>query len=465
MKNVKLGGMIAALMLSTLSFAAPALDTSFNGSGKRNIYFDLPSEKWDEATDTVVQPDGKIIVVGFARKAPISGTGDVGDLTAARINSDGSTDFSFASAGKLSMNLASGGRFNDRANAVALDALGRIYIAGNTEGNFGQGAGFVMRLSANGSLDTSYGYNGVFIFTDGSQTPSPALRFEDIAIDSSSRAVVVGNQEKSNGSLNDGLVLRLTTNGQLDSSFTGAPDPGNSVGFRMLSLIYGAAYNDEIKRVAIAPDGSIFAAGSFQGTSNDFDFVVYKLNASNGALVQSFGSAGRTRNYLDQGDKYDRMVDFKLLPNGALRLLGNCRVVLATGAVLRGCLLGLTASGAVDSAFNSFQTATAFRTFPVNNECNGVGGEARSLVVQTALNSAVIVLGEQKPNSCSSVSQMAMSQHSNSAQLVAYNLPYSTSGSWANAAAFDAQSRLLVICATVLSARDVDKAVARIVGF
>ena len=233
----------------------------------------------------------------------------------------------------------------------------------------------------------------------------------------------------------------------------------------MLSLIHGAAYNDEIKRVAIAADGSIFAGGSFQGIGNDFDFVVYKLNGSNGALVQSFGSAGRTRNYLDQGDKYDRLADVKLLPNGALRLLGNCRVALATGPVLRGCLLGLSATGAVDPTFNSFQSSTAFRTFPVNNECNGIGGEARSLALQTALSSAVIVVGEQKPNTCSSVSQMALSQHTDAAQLASFTLNYSTSGSWTNAATFDVQGRLLTVGATVLSASDVDQAVARVIGF
>ena len=63
---------------------------------------------------------------------------------------------------------------------------------------------------------------------------------------------------------------------------------------------------------------SIYAAGSFQGIGNDFDFMVYKLNGANGALVPSFGSGGIARKYLDQGDKYDRLADLKLLPNGNL---------------------------------------------------------------------------------------------------------------------------------------------------
>ena len=455
----RLSGTLAAILLSTSTLAAPVLDTTFNASGKRSIWFDLPSEKWDEATDAVVQPDGKIVIVGFARKAPVSGTGDVSDLTVARLNADGSTDTSFATNGKLSMNLASSGRLNDRANAVALDSAGRIYVAGNSEK-----AGFVLRFNANGALDTSYAYFGRFTFLDGSAN-SVDFRFEDIAIDASGRAVVVGTQEKASGSLNEGMVLRLLGTGQFDNTFTGAPNAGNSIGFRTLSLLYGQAYNDEIKRVAIAADGSIYAAGSFQGIGNDFDFMVYKLNGTNGALVPSFGSGGIARKYLDQGDNYDRLADMKLLPNGNLRLLGNCRVSLATGPVLRGCLLGLTASGEVDTSLNSFQSATAFRTFPVNSECNGVGGEARALVVQSTLNSSVVVVGEQMPNTCTSTSQIAIAQHSNVAAQSFLNVPYSTLSSWANGAVLDAQGRLLVVGASVLSASDTDQASARITGF
>jgi uncharacterized delta-60 repeat protein len=459
MKNLKRNLFLSAVIFSTSAIAAPVLDTSFNASGKRNIWFDLPTEKWDEATDAVMQPDGKIIVVGFARKAPISGTGDVSDLTVARLNADGSTDNSFATNGKLSMDLQTGGRLADRANAVALDSAGRIYVAGTSDYK-----GFVVRLNPNGSVDTSYALSGRLPFSFG-PFAATSFRFEDIAIDSSGRAVVVGTQEKTTGSLNEGMALRVLSTGQLDSSFTGVPDAGNSVGFRTLSLLYGQAYNDEITRVSIAADGSIYAGGSFQGTGNDFDFMVYKLSGTNGALVQSFGSGGRVRSYLDLGDKYDRLADMKLLPNGSLRLLGNCRVSLTTGPVLRGCLLGLTAAGAVDSALNSFQTATAFRTFPVNQECNGIGGEARGLIVRSALNNEVVIVGEQKPNTCSAVSQMAIQRQSDTTSIGHLTLPYSSASSWANAAVLDAQGRLLVVGASVLSASDTDQASARLTGF
>ncbi len=478
MKAFNLTLLVSALILSITANAAPALDTTFSSTGKRNIWFDLPTEKWDEGTDAVVQSDGKIVIVGFARKAPISGTGDVSDLTVARLNADGSTDTSFATNGKLSMNLAGSGRQNDRANAVALDSAGRIYIAGNSEA-----AAFVLRLLPSGAVDTSYAYFGRFTFLANPQYPA-TFRFDDIAIDASGRAVVVGTQERATGSLNDGMVLRLLSTGQLDSSFTGVPDAGNSLGFRTLSLLYGQAYNDEIKRVAIAPDGSIYAAGSFQGTGNDFDFMVYKMNGTNGALVQSFGSGGIKRAYQDQGDKYDRLADMKLLQNGNLRLLGNCRVTGLTQT--RGCLVGLTAYGAYDSAFSSLQAGSSFRSFPLNAECNGYGAQARALVTYGGSGNRVAVVGEQQPQfstPCTGISAMAMQTHtdsvgvdvcgaSNGTDVYAsvcggsyLQLSYSSLGSWANGAVLDAQGRLMVVGATVLSASDTDQASARISGY
>ncbi len=488
--RLKLGVTLIALSVSAV--AAPALDTTFNVSGKRNIWFDLPTEKWDEATDAVVQPDGKIVVVGFARKAPVSGVGDISDLTVARLNADGSTDTGFAVSGKLSLDFNGGGRFSDRANAVAIDSVGRIYLAGNSEKN-----GFVLRLLANGAVDTGYAYQGRLIV---GATNASNYRFEDIAIDANGRAVVVGTIEQSNGALNEGIALRALSNGQLDANFTGAPNAGNSVGFRVLSLLYGQPFNDEIKRVAIAADGSIYAAGSFQGTGNDFDFMVYKMNGTNGALEPSFGASGIRRAYMDQGDLYDRLVDFKLLPNGSLRLLGNCRVgnLVAT----RGCMVGLTATGAYDTGFSSLQSGTAFRSFPVNAECNGYGGEARALVAYGTLDNRVAVIGEQRSRPtgistgtssgvCNDVNKIAIQNHTDiqghylcgaaistpagveaSVSLCSgshLTLNYSTLGAWANAAVLDALGRLVVVGASVVSAPlsapiDVDQALARISG-
>jgi uncharacterized delta-60 repeat protein len=463
MQIMQIMGAVAAMLLSTAVLAAlPQLDTTFGVAGKRNIWFDLPSEKWDEATDVLVQPDGKIVVVGFARKDPISGTGDLSDLTVARLNADGTNDTSFASNGKLSLDLNNGGRLNDRANAVAMDSAGRIYVAGNT-----QRFGFVLRLTSTGAVDTSYAYLGRFVF--GGVTASD-YRFEDIAIDALGRAVVVGTIEQSSGARNEGLALRLLGTGQLDSSFTGAPNAGNSVGFRTLSLLYGQSFNDEIKRVAIAADGSIYAGGSFQGFGNDFDLTVYKLSGSNGALVQSFGTSGVKRSYIDQGDKYDRLVDMKLLPNGNLRLLGNCRRVWGTSTKtwLDGCLQGLTADGALDPAFATHYDSPGFRAILGADTCTGLSGEARALVVHNSPFSYLSVFGESTMCNGSSPNllQMVLVQAYDKGGILNsfLALPYSTVASWPNAGAVDAQGRLIIVGGTALSASDTDQAVARVVN-
>ena len=466
MKIIQIIGVTAAILFSTSTLAAPVLDAAFNGNGKRNIWFDLPTEKWDEATDAVLQPDGKIVIVGFARKANYINLGDVRDLTVARLNADGSLDTSFATNGKLSMNLSTSGRRRDEANAVALDSLGRIYVAGNSERATPNGvsfsAGFVLRLNANGTLDASYNKLQSWPYFEIAHQ----IRFEDIAIDLDGFAVMVGTIKKEIGEGNDGVVVRLRPDGVVDWFFDRGVVrlPGtSSLFFNDFHYQYSRSDDQEIKRVAIAADGSIYAAGTTQVGSNDFDFVVYKL-AENGFLVRNFGNSGIRKVSSYYGATYDRLADIKLLPNGNLRLLGNCRISLPSGSVLRGCLVGLTAVGAVDSTFNSFN-ATEVRTFPLNSECNGIGGEARALVLQSVVNSSVIVVGEQKPNTCLSTSQIAISQHSNVAAQSFLNLPYSTNSSWANGAVMDAQGRLLVVGATILNAADTDQASARFTGF
>ena len=80
----------------------PTLDANWGYGGKQAIWFDLPTEKWDEANDAVVQADGKVVIVGFARRAPLGGSGDVSDLTVTRLSASGSLDLTFAGSGKFS---------------------------------------------------------------------------------------------------------------------------------------------------------------------------------------------------------------------------------------------------------------------------------------------------------------------------------------------------------------------------
>lgn len=112
------------------------LDDSFNVNGVRF----LDSGGGDVARNhpLAVQPDGKVVV-----------TGDVNNLLDAgvfRVNTDGSPDAGFGTGG-LAVLDASG---NDEGNAVALDAQGRIMLAGDTGASAGFLAGFIGLTDSDG---------------------------------------------------------------------------------------------------------------------------------------------------------------------------------------------------------------------------------------------------------------------------------------------------------------------------
>jgi uncharacterized delta-60 repeat protein len=96
-------------------------DTTFDGDGTATIDFGSLA---DAGNDAVLQPDGKIVVAGYTQA--------VNSPTAvARLNPDGSLDGTFGAGGKVTINF-------DAAmfgNAVALQANGRILVAGQRAGN------------------------------------------------------------------------------------------------------------------------------------------------------------------------------------------------------------------------------------------------------------------------------------------------------------------------------------------
>jgi serralysin len=128
----------------------------------------------DRATDlVVVQDDGKVLVVGSSE----------GTCALARYNSDGSLDTGFGAGGRV---VGSASSFVP--SAIALQADGRIIVAGSYQG--GAGAAFaVARYSSDGSLDTSFGADGLVTtgFSSGSSDHG-----NSVAIDGSGRIVVAG---------------------------------------------------------------------------------------------------------------------------------------------------------------------------------------------------------------------------------------------------------------------------------
>src|SRR5262249_21251021 len=103
------------------------LDQTFGTAGKQTTDF---LGYADGATGVAIQPDGKIVVAGSAERDSTPATAD---LALARYNPDGTLDQTFGTNGLRITNLQGNNDDNDLARAVAIQADGRIVVAGNTE--------------------------------------------------------------------------------------------------------------------------------------------------------------------------------------------------------------------------------------------------------------------------------------------------------------------------------------------
>ena len=267
-----------------------ALDTSFDGDGK--IIIDMGG-LYDNAYDLVIQPDGKIVVVGG------SGTSSSARnfaFAVARLNSDGSLDASFDGDGKVITSL---GSFSDYgAAAVALQPDGKIVAAGQSgSGNFESADFALVRYNSDGSLDASFDGDGK-VFTDLGNSYDDA---EDVAIQPDGKIVATGGYFSRLG------VVRYNTNGSLDDSFDGDGIVNN----------YGGS------SVAIQSNGKIVAGGS--GGGNGRNFLLERLNP-NGSLDTSFGTGGIVTTTFDDGSNpssHGGVAGLAIQPDGKIVAAGS----------------------------------------------------------------------------------------------------------------------------------------------
>jgi uncharacterized delta-60 repeat protein len=207
-----------------------SLDTSLGGTGMTTVAFDLGGATGlndDSASDVVVQPDDKIVVVGSAQIPPSAGsTATLSDAAVARLNSNGTLDTSFNGTGKVTYSYNLGGSGSDTATAVALRGT-QIVIAGTSTQEFPGGTSglnnqalAVTRLNSNGSFDQSFNGSGKFLLT---------LTRGGINFNSQSSAILVlpdnslliGATALETNTFNQpgGLLVKLTSGGALDAGF------------------------------------------------------------------------------------------------------------------------------------------------------------------------------------------------------------------------------------------------------
>ncbi len=216
----------------------------------------------DIGSSIVVDSNGKIVVAGY------SFNGSDNDMVVWRFNANGTLDNSFGNNGIVVHNSAAGGNGDDIGKSVAIDSSGKVLVTGLSKNINGDYDMVVLRFNADGTLDNSFGNNGIVVHNDASGGNGNDRGYS-ISIDSQGKIIVTGNSMNSNGN-DDMAVWKLNADGSLDNTF------GNS-GIVVHNNAGGGNGNDGGYSLTIDSQGKIFVTGYSLNGNNDLDMIVWKL--------------------------------------------------------------------------------------------------------------------------------------------------------------------------------------------
>jgi uncharacterized delta-60 repeat protein len=270
------------------------LDTTFGGKTGGGAVTASPSTSYNNAAYSMAMlPDGsgKFVLAGLT----IQVNNDIGPISLARFNADGTLDTTFGNNGTVLSTVSglavAGSPYRHSIN-VAVDTGGRIIVAGNSPNahHF-----LVARFTPNGSLDTTFGAagTGVVVTTDISGSGSVDYAFS-LALEGDGKILVGGFSEPSSNSGVAAALVRYTPDGRLDTTFNGN---GIVTAYSTTSSAPGFFSSAEADGLVIQPDGRIVTAGEGGYTtdrnSNNFFYLVVEMRFNpDGSRDTSYGPSG-----------------------------------------------------------------------------------------------------------------------------------------------------------------------------
>ena len=184
-----------------------SLDTSFGGTGMVTTTFPLGSNS--TAQSVAVQSDGKIVVAGYTWNTSET----CFNFGLARYTKDGTLDTSFGSSGEVTNNF---GFPYALATSVALQADGKIVVAGMVGNGYSYDFA-VARYDTDGTLDTTFGGTGEVTTDFGSWTAGAG----GVAVEADGKIVVAGTSS-TGPCVSSVAVACYNSNGSPDTTFGGS---------------------------------------------------------------------------------------------------------------------------------------------------------------------------------------------------------------------------------------------------
>ena len=250
-------GMIFAMRYNTFGFYDGGFGGQSQGFMQTGVVVDHGSEIFAEETnsgyvgDALLQPDGKLVISG----------GSVGNRPVlARINPNGTLDTGFGGVGISYGQVPLSGSFHP--TGIAIQSDGKI-ILGGIDAEFGLYKSLLLRFDPDGTMDTSFGTNGVVQIAEP-ETNSRGIAAA-IAIQPDGKIICGGTR---NGKF---AMARFNTNGSIDAEF-------GTNGFLITPVGNNPGF-DTILSLAFQPDGKLLAAGSVRDSANLYDVGLVRYQA------------------------------------------------------------------------------------------------------------------------------------------------------------------------------------------
>ena len=239
------------MAVAELASAQPGgLDPTFGTGGKLTFGTAHSPLEYPQGFDIAIRPDGRIVVAG--------------KNTIARFNPDGSFDPTFGNG----TGQVGGCCEINYITSLVLQPDGKIVTAGGYEADASYFWFQVARHNADGSLDRSFGNNGMVA------TPSSGYA-RSVNIQNDGKIVVAGTYWY-------GQIHRYKTDGTLDTSFGG----GDGIVDRSELGSY------HFYASVVQENGKITAVGEVSNGPNYYDIAVFRF-MPDGSVDTAFGSNGK----------------------------------------------------------------------------------------------------------------------------------------------------------------------------
>jgi uncharacterized delta-60 repeat protein len=243
------------------------LDLTFNTTGYNLININGN----DNAQALVINSDSSILIAGS--------TGTTGNLNIGvkKIFPNGTPDSNFGTSGSFTFDFAG---FSDFCYDIAVQSDGKIILVGAAGITAANPDFLAIRLNADGSIDSTFGNQGIVKI----EINTGEDYAKSLVIQPDGKIVLAGYSNTPGFSFKNAALLRLNSDGSLDTTF----------GTAGISILPVSLATEDIESIVQISNGDFRAVGK-GGTTSIQNMIIYGI-LNNGNIDTSFGTNGYISN-------------------------------------------------------------------------------------------------------------------------------------------------------------------------